>query len=100
MLLRPGLMLGCAPLELVVTDTRLTLARGETLILYSDGFTEALAPDGRTMFGLDRLREVLGGPRAALPLQQCADEAAAAVRRFTGQAELQDDQTLLLLRRP
>ncbi len=98
--LRPGLMLGCAPLELVVTDTRLTLARGETLILYSDGFTEAFAPDGRTMFGLDRLREVLGGPRAALPLQQCADEAAAAVRRFTGQAELQDDQTLLLLRRP
>jgi serine phosphatase RsbU (regulator of sigma subunit)/pSer/pThr/pTyr-binding forkhead associated (FHA) protein len=98
--LRPGLMLGCAPLELVVTDTRLTLARGETLILYSDGFTEAFAPDGKAMFGLDRLREVLGGPRTALPLQACADEAAAAVRRFTAQAELQDDQTLLLLRRP
>jgi phosphoserine phosphatase RsbU/P len=98
--LRPGLMLGCTPLELVVTDTRLTLARGETLVLYTDGFTEAFAPDGKTMFGLDRLREVLGGPRTELPLQACADEAAAAVRRFTGQAELQDDQTLLLLRRP
>jgi serine phosphatase RsbU (regulator of sigma subunit)/pSer/pThr/pTyr-binding forkhead associated (FHA) protein len=98
--LRPGLMLGCTPLELVVTDTRLTLAPGETLALYTDGFTEAFAPDGKTMFGRDRLREVLGGPRTALPLQECADEAAAAVRRFTGQAELQDDQTLLLLRRP
>jgi serine phosphatase RsbU (regulator of sigma subunit)/pSer/pThr/pTyr-binding forkhead associated (FHA) protein len=98
--LRPGLMLGCAPLELVVTDTRLTLPRGETLILYTDGLTEAFAPDGKTMFGLERLREVLGGPRTAQPLQACAEEAAAAVRRFTGQAELQDDQTLLLLRRP
>jgi serine phosphatase RsbU (regulator of sigma subunit)/pSer/pThr/pTyr-binding forkhead associated (FHA) protein len=97
--LRPGLMLGCAPLELVVSDTRLTLSPGETLILYTDGFTEAFAPDGKMMFGLGRLCEVLGGPRAALPLQECADEAAAAVRRFTGQAELQDDQTLLLLRR-
>ncbi len=51
------------------------------------------------MFGLERLCEVLGGPRTALPLEACADEASAAVQRFSGQAELQDDQTLLLLRR-
>lgn len=96
---KPAVMLGCAPLRLAMNDTAVTLQPGETLVCYTDGFTEAFAPDGKTMFGLDSLREVLGGPRTELSLQQCADEATAAIRRFTGQDELQDDQTLLLLRR-
>jgi len=96
---KPAVMLGYPTLELRVEDVRLRLAPGETLVLYTDGFTEAFAPDRKTMFGLERLREVLGGPRTALPLEQCAAEASAAVQRFTGAAELQDDQTLLLLRR-
>lgn len=97
--LQPTVMLGCAPLSLVVTDVRIELAKGETLILYTDGYTEAFAPDGKTMFGVERLCAVLGGPRAALPLDRCADEATTAVQKFTGASELQDDQTLLLLRR-
>jgi serine phosphatase RsbU (regulator of sigma subunit) len=96
---KPAMMLGCAPLNLVVEDVQLSLAPGETLVLYTDGFTEAFAPDGETMFGLDRLREVLGGANAQLSLERCAEEASAAVLRFTRQSELQDDQTLLLLRR-
>ena len=94
---KPGLMIGCAPVEPVYTDAALTLAPGETLILYTDGYTEAFAPD-RRMFGLEGLCDVLGGPRTRLPLRECAEETAAAVARFTG-GELQDDQTLLLLRR-
>ncbi len=94
---KPGLMIGCAPIEPVYTDKELTLAPGETLILYTDGYTEAFAPD-RRMFGLEGLCEVLGGARTSLPLQECAEETAAAVAQFTG-GELQDDQTLLLLRR-
>jgi sigma-B regulation protein RsbU (phosphoserine phosphatase) len=96
--LRSGVMLGCSVLELTVSDTRLDLRPGETLILYTDGMTEAFSPT-REMFGPKRLCEVLGGSRTALSLEDCAAEAAAAVQRFTGQAELQDDQTLLLLRR-
>jgi sigma-B regulation protein RsbU (phosphoserine phosphatase) len=96
---KPALMLGCSPLELVVEDTRLTLGRGETFILYTDGLTEAFGPEGGEMFGLERLCAVLGGPNAALPLEQCAEAAMATVQRYTQQAELQDDQTLLLLRR-
>jgi serine phosphatase RsbU (regulator of sigma subunit) len=95
----PSYMLGSAILDPVLTDTRLTLLPEETLILYTDGFTEARAPDGETLFGVDRLCEVLGGARSALPLDECAVQASAAVRRFTGQDDLQDDQTLLLLRR-
>jgi serine phosphatase RsbU (regulator of sigma subunit) len=52
-----------------------------------------------TMFGTGRLAEALGGGRTALPLERCAEELKGAVERFTGTAELQDDQTLLMLRR-
>jgi serine phosphatase RsbU (regulator of sigma subunit) len=96
--MRPGLMLGAAPIEPIYTDRRLMLAPGETLILYTDGYTEAFDPD-RNMFGVERLCAALGGPRTSLPLEECAAAAGAAVERFTGKAELQDDQTLLLLRR-
>jgi phosphoserine phosphatase RsbU/P len=96
---RPGLMLGCSAIDPRLEETRLVLAPGETFILYTDGLTEAFAPDGRTMFDLERLCEVLGGPRTALSLEQCAEEVSAAVSRFTGQTELQDDQSLFMLRR-
>jgi serine phosphatase RsbU (regulator of sigma subunit) len=97
--LRNGRLLGYAPGDAGLSDATLTLAPGETLVLYTDGFTEAHAPGGATMFGVGRLAEALGGARAALPLERCAEEVRAAVERFTGSAELQDDLTLLLLRR-
>jgi serine phosphatase RsbU (regulator of sigma subunit) len=97
--IRNGRLLGYAPGNAGLSDTTLTLAPGETLVLFTDGFTEARAPDGVTMFGADRLVEALGGPRSALPLERCAEEIKTAVERFTGSAELQDDLTLLMLRR-
>ena len=75
----------------------LNAGAGETLALYTDGFTEAFAPD-KTMFGVERLTEVLSKATAS-PLSVCAEQARVAVERFTGQTELQDDQSLLLLRR-
>ncbi len=92
-------MLGSPILDPVLADTHLTLLPEETLILYTDGFTEARRPESDEQFGVERLCAVLGGARAALPLNRCAAEASASVRDFTGQDELQDDQTLLLLRR-
>ncbi len=96
---RNGRLLGYAPGDIGLSDATLTLAPGETLVIYTDGFTEAHAPDGATMFGAARLAEQLGGARTALPLERCAEELRAAVERFTGTAELQDDLTVLLLRR-
>jgi|GEM_PF-1313670 sigma-B regulation protein RsbU (phosphoserine phosphatase) len=93
-----GMLLGSV-VEPHICDTHLSLERGDTLILYSDGFTEAFAPDRKEMFGKERLCEVLSGPCASLSLEACADEISAAVQRFSGQTELQDDQTLFLLRR-
>ena len=94
-----GRLLGYDGGDLRLADARITLAPGETLILYTDGFTEALAPGDKEMFGEDRLREVIGGPRTSLSLEACVARITAAVDAFTGSSELQDDLTLLLLRR-
>ena len=82
-----------------MTDSNLTLGVGETLVLYTDGLTEALEPHERTQFGVQRLETTLGGLQSSLPLRACAAEVEAAVERFTFKAAIQDDQTLLLLRR-
>jgi phosphoserine phosphatase RsbU/P len=97
--LRNGRLLGYAPGNIGLSDTTLTLAPGETLVVYTDGFTEAHAPDGVSMFGAGRLAESLGGVRTALPLERCAEELKAEVEHFTGSPDLQDDLTLLMLRR-
>ena len=85
--------------ELHLSDARLTLDMGDMLIFYTDGFTEAREPAKRQMFGLERLCDVVTEFRADTPLPVCAEHAKAAVDRFTASTELQDDLTLLLLRR-
>jgi sigma-B regulation protein RsbU (phosphoserine phosphatase) len=98
--LETGLPLGMLDDDPGMKDATLTLAPGETLILYTDGFTEAFRPPGRkNQFGLARLQEALGGPRTEMTLAAAAESARQAVERFTGSTEQQDDLTLFLLRR-
>jgi sigma-B regulation protein RsbU (phosphoserine phosphatase) len=68
-------------------EFRTVLPPGATLCLYTDGVTEALAPDGQP-FGERRLYDVLGAARADL-----ASAALSAARGFAG--TLQDDVTVL-----
>jgi serine phosphatase RsbU (regulator of sigma subunit) len=93
-----GRLLGYSVGAFRLTDARLTLAPGDTLAFFSDGFTEAFAPDGDSMFEVEGLRAALK-LCAGLPLAECADRARDAVRQFTNSRDVQDDQTLLLLRR-
>jgi serine phosphatase RsbU (regulator of sigma subunit)/pSer/pThr/pTyr-binding forkhead associated (FHA) protein len=93
-----GRLLGCFESDPGATDVPITLDRGQTLILYSDGYTEAAAP-GSEMLGLEPLKEILGGAQTQLPLAACAELARKRIERFSG-GDLQDDLTLLLLRRP
>jgi sigma-B regulation protein RsbU (phosphoserine phosphatase) len=97
--LETGRLLGFEEGDFSVPELRLLLAPGETLAFYTDGFTEAREPDSRTMFGVARLKEVVRGFDGATDLAVCADDARAAVEQFTRTRELQDDLTLLLLRR-
>jgi sigma-B regulation protein RsbU (phosphoserine phosphatase) len=97
--LKTGRPAGCVELPLGAGEKTFALGRGETLILYTDGFNEAFAPGREDQFGTPRLGAVLGGPRTVLPLADCAEQARLAVERFTCSSEQQDDLTLLMLRR-
>ena len=78
-------------------DGSAALAAGDLLCLFSDGITEAEAPDGEE-FGTARLAELLrqGADQPLPELVAAIDAAALAFARGGDQA---DDQTLVLLRR-
>jgi serine phosphatase RsbU (regulator of sigma subunit) len=70
----------------------ITLAPGETLVIITDGVTEAKAPDD-DLFGRERLLEVLGAERSG----EIIDEVVSAVRAFEAGAEPTDDLTVMTI---
>src|SRR5262249_12031660 len=94
-----GRLLGFDDGDLHLRDMRLTLAPGQTLLFYTDGITEAREPEHKAMFCIERLMDVVRGFDNTLSLETCADHTRAAVEAFTQSKELQDDVTVLLLRR-
>ncbi|MEM0984568.1 MAG: PP2C family protein-serine/threonine phosphatase [Planctomycetota bacterium] len=70
---------------------------GETLVLYTDGITEAFRGDGdhREMFGEDRLDAAIA--RSSGAPQDVIDSIQSAVYEFTGSVGRDDDQTLVVM---
>lgn len=95
----PGRLLGYDAGDLALREFRLTLAPGDTLVFYTDGVIEAKSPVDKSQFGVERFQDVVAGFLPRRPLSECAEEANTALELFTGSKELQDDVTLLLLRR-
>ena len=75
---------------------RLKLEPGDTIVLFSDGVTEAMDPD-EELFGVPRLREVLTG-QTQCPLDQLQKCVLEAVENFARGASQADDLTLLIVR--
>ncbi len=96
---RPGRMLGYPGLELNLQELQFSLKPGDTLVFYTDGYTEAKAGPKKEMFGLGRLLELVEQFDQTIPLPECVELAKMAVHEFTGVKELYDDLTLFLLRR-
>ncbi len=94
-----GRLLGADLGDLQLTDTRLNLGPGETLVLYTDGVTEAAAQSSGALFGRDRFCQVLGGLRPHMSLEAWAERIRLAVELYSGSSAVQDDLALLLLRR-
>ena len=89
-----GRALGVFP-DAELTDVHVRLMPGETFVLYTDGVTEARAPDG-TFFGEDRLRDFVR-THANLPAADLARNLKNVVLDFQD-GYPSDDLALLVLR--
>jgi sigma-B regulation protein RsbU (phosphoserine phosphatase) len=85
----------------LVDDAEFTAAQeqlqpGDTLVLFTDGVTEAMNPEDE-LFGYARLREVLAGGGSE-SLEALQERILNAVRKFVNGAKASDDITLLMVR--
>lgn len=83
--------------EEVYADKTLQLNPGDTLVMYTDGVTEAGDSTDR-LFGTDRLNNILSGV-ADKSSQEIVEAVKAGIADFVGDAEQNDDITLLVLKR-
>ncbi len=83
-----GQLVGVLPNARFAT-TAVHLGPGDTLLLYTDGLTEARI-DGNTRYSEEALRDDLGGPASARSV------IAAATRLLTGFGAGVEDDTALL----
>jgi phosphoserine phosphatase RsbU/P len=81
--------------EGLVEDLSLDLGKGDVVLLFTDGVTEATAESGE-MYGQDRLVASFGRV-AGQPLEQALDALLRDVQGFASRQE--DDITLLLIRK-
>jgi sigma-B regulation protein RsbU (phosphoserine phosphatase) len=87
-----GPLLGL-PVKLAFEEQSIHLAPGDTVVLYTDGVTEAHHRD-QDLFGEDRLVEVIGN--AGNGVDDVADAIVAAVSAY-GPAEPRDDVAVVVL---
>jgi sigma-B regulation protein RsbU (phosphoserine phosphatase) len=82
--------------EAEYTAVCMKLLPGDTLVLFSDGVTEAMDPSEQ-LFGVPRLREVLNS-LGQVPLEDLQQAVLQSVENFARGASQADDLTLLLVR--
>ena len=75
------------------------LEPGETLLCFSDGLTEAQAPN-EALWPRDEMLAAVGEAAKAPTVGAMVDQVAAAVRAFEAGSEPSDDLTILAVRRP
>ncbi|MCI0417622.1 MAG: PP2C family protein-serine/threonine phosphatase [Acidobacteria bacterium] len=89
-----GMPLGMFPATEFDTG-RVCLSPGDTLVLYSDGITEATARNGEE-FGESRLEDVVKA-HCGKPLAEIQAQVLAGVRQWSGSVP-EDDMTLMIAR--
>jgi sigma-B regulation protein RsbU (phosphoserine phosphatase) len=94
---RGGLVMGVQP-GIVYEEETLSLEPGDTLVLYTDGVTEASDSRGQ-QFGLEGLKAaVVAGVGLGLGADELARQLFLRVREFARGGHRDDDMTLMALR--
>ncbi len=88
-----GMVLGIFP-DVAYEQAEMTLDRGDRLLFYTDGITEARNPDGDE-YGEDRLADAASGVRAN-GAEAIKDAVLADVNGFTT-GKFEDDATLIVV---
>jgi phosphoserine phosphatase RsbU/P len=91
-----GMVVGAFPFA-KYDESKITLLSGDLLLFFTDGVSEPENEYGE-MFGEDRLTDFVV-KNAHLEDDEIIRIVASAVHQWTGSDELQDDMTLLLVRR-
>jgi sigma-B regulation protein RsbU (phosphoserine phosphatase) len=81
----------------VFKEDSLQLEPGDTLVMFTDGVTEATDPDCKE-FGIGQLMTTLGG-LVGKDSRQIVEAVKTTVKDFVGSAEQSDDITLLVVKR-
>ncbi len=95
----PGRLLGIESPCPGLCDQIVNLESGDAIIFYTDGLTEAVKANADEMYGMNRTRQFLAQLPLAEPLMEWARLIRQEVEEFSKSSHLQDDLTLLLLRR-
>jgi sigma-B regulation protein RsbU (phosphoserine phosphatase) len=93
-----GMVLGPSP-DALYQRGFARLETGDLLVLYTDGITECTHHATGEEFGLARLQRLVRR-HAARPAAEIVDLVFQAVSRYAGSGQPEDDQTLVVLRRP
>jgi sigma-B regulation protein RsbU (phosphoserine phosphatase) len=76
--------------------TRFTLGPGETLLMYTDGLSEATAADA-SLYGVDRIRqEMISGPG---DVDELGSQIIRSAQAFVGQYPQSDDMCVICIQR-
>jgi len=92
--------LGYMPVPIESQTTR--IAKGEMLLLYTDGLSELTGEDPSKMLGVEGVGEALVRvykPKPQTPTGEIATEFKAILDTFQGTAMPQDDHTFMLLKK-
>jgi serine phosphatase RsbU (regulator of sigma subunit) len=94
-LLKGGPVIGILP-KVHLSDTRLTFAPGDMLVVYTDGLTEAFDKQGQ-QFGEDRLRETVADHKKK-SARKVLDGIEHRLHSFIAGASQSDDITVLVMK--
>jgi phosphoserine phosphatase RsbU/P len=94
---RPGTLLGLLP-DPELHDSRALLRAGDSLVLFTDGVTEARSLIDRDLYGDDRLRDLVAD-LGDMPADQIADAIRRDAAAFSG-GDISDDTVVLVLKVP